>query len=119
MEASSQRERHISDNGSKIESMEMSSLHKTLIRTSWKRISIEFSKTNASGPTDTFIKMFEKYPDSRNFFTKFKDAQNEEFESNSELLKDLKAHSVRVFQLVEKVILNMDNNLEKVGFVLA
>ena len=84
-----------------------------------KRISIEFSKTNASGPTETFIKMFEKYPESRNFFTKFQDAQTEEFESNSMLLKDLKGHSVRVFQLVEKVILNMDHNLEKVGFILA
>ena len=68
---------------------------------------------------DIFIKMFEKYPESRNCFTKFKDAQTEEFESNSKLLKDLKAHSVRVFQLVEKVILNMDHNLEKVGFILA
>ena len=117
MEASSQCDRYFSDNCSKRESMEMSSLHKTLIRTSWKRISIEFSKTNASGPTETFIKMFEKYPESRNFFTKFKDTQKEEFESNSELLKDLKAHSVRVFQLVEKVIMNMDHNLEKVGFI--
>ena len=117
MAVSSQRDRHFSDNCSKIESLEMSSLHKSLIRTSWKRISIEFSKTNASGPTDTFINMFEKYPESRNFFTKFKDTQKEEFESNSELLKDLKAHSVRVFQLVEKVILNMDHDLEKVRFV--
>ena len=117
MEALSPFHRKFSDNCSTIKSIEMPSLHQALIRTSWKMISIEFSKTNASGATDTFIKMFEKYPESRNFFTKFKDAQTEEFESNSKLLKDLKAHSVQVFQLVEKVILNMDQNLDKVGFI--
>ena len=109
--------RQCADNCSKIESIEISSRHKTLIRTSWKRISIEFSKTNASGPTDTFIKMFEKYPESSSFFMKFKDTHTEEYEPKSKLLKDLNAHAVRVFHLIEKVILNMDHNLEKVGFI--
>ena len=94
-----------------------------MIRSTWKRISIEFSKTNANVfgqadivPTDVFIKMFEKYPESRNYFLQFKDTQTEELQQNSKLLNDLKAHAARVFLLVEKVILSMDHNLENVRF---
>ena len=61
--------------------------------------------------------MFEKYPESRNYFLQFKDTQTEELQQNSKLLNDLKAHAARVFLLVEKVILSMDHNHEKVSFL--
>ena len=113
------------DNCSKEESLEISLVHKTMIRRSWNVISLEFSKANSHvggladiSPTDAFIEMFEKYPESRGFFYQFKETTREELQSNAASFKELKDHSVRVFQLVGKVIHSMDHNLDKVGFIL-
>ena len=108
----------------KEKSVEISLMHKMLLRRSWKFISLEFSKTKShvggltdNSPTDVFIEMFQKYPESRDFFVQFKGATVEEIQANSALFKELKEHSARVFQLVGKVIHYIDHNLETVGFI--
>ena len=67
------------------------------------------------GVSAAFIRLFEEYPQSRDFFTQFKDTPIEEIQSNVQLSKTLQEHSVRVFQLVEKVIGRMEPSIEKVG----
>ena len=112
------------ESGNNDESIEISVHHKKLIKKSWKVISIEFSNTQTHvcgftdiGPTDAFIEMFEKYPESRNFFVQFNGSGVEEIQSNPELFDKLKEHSERVFRVVEKVIHKLGNNFEKVRLV--
>ena len=125
-----------------LETIEMSGTHKELIRASWKVILAELGQTlcyvggpqvetyqrepseNASGrPLSTspsagvsaaFIRLFEEYPRSKEFFTQFKGTPIAEIQSDPKLSKALQEHSVRVFQLVEKVIGRMEPTIEKV-----
>ena len=73
------------------------------------------SFVSSMGVSAAFIRLFEEYPQSRDFFTQFKDTPIEEIQSNVQLSKTLQEHSVRVFQLVEKVIGRMEPSIEKVG----
>ena len=66
------------------------------------------------GVTAAFVQLFEEYPSSKDFFTEFKGTPIEEIQSNVILSKTLEEHSVRVFQLVEKVIGRMEPSIEKV-----
>ena len=68
--------------------------------------------------SSAFIKLFEDYPQSRDFFTQFKGTPIEEIKSNVLLSKTLQEHSVRVFQLVEKVIARMEPSMAKVCFIV-
>ena len=78
----------------------------------------ENSTANEGGISisDAFIKLFEEYPDSRDFFTQFKGTPIEEIKSNLLLSKTLQDHAVRVFRLVEKVIGRMEPSIGKVCF---
>ena len=73
------------------------------------------SIVSTMGVSAAFIRLFEEYPQSREFFTQFKDTPIEEIQSNVLLSKTLQDHSVRVFQLVEKVIGRMEPTIRKVG----
>ena len=73
------------------------------------------SIVSTMGVSAAFIRLFEEYPQSREFFTQFKDTPIEEIQSNVLLSKTLQDHSVRVFQLVEKVIGRMEPTIQKVG----
>ena len=65
-----------------------------------------------------FIKLFEDYPDSRDFFTQFKGKPVNKIKSNVVLSKMLQSHSIIVFQLVEKVIGMMEPSIGKVCFLI-
>ena len=125
-----------------LETVEISALHKELIRASWRVILAELGQTlcyvggpqvqtyqkelpqNGSGRTVStspsadvsaaFIRLFEEYPRSKEFFTQFKGTPIAEIQSDPKLSKALQEHSVRVFQLVEKVIGRMEPTIEKV-----
>ena len=122
-----------------LETVEISKEHKDLIRASWKVIISELGQSlcyvgglgstppemarsepghqsivSAMGVSAAFIRLFEEYPQSREFFTQFKDTPIEEIQSNVILSKTLQDHSVRVFQLVEKVIGRMEPTIQKV-----
>ena len=68
------------------------------------------------GVSSAFIHLFKEYPSSKGFFTQFKGTPIEEIQSNLILSKTLEDHSIRVFQLVEKVIGRMEPSIEKVGY---
>ena len=103
------------------ESTEIFSKHRKLIKNSWKVISIEFSKPRTSfcnfseiGPTDAFIEMFKRYPETRSFFVQFNGMGIEEIQSNPELFNKLRDHSEKVFLVVEAVIQDLSSSFEKV-----
>ena len=58
---------------------------------------------------ETFIRLFEEYPSSQEFFVQFRGSPIEEIRNNVKMTNVLKEHAVRVFQLVEKVIGRLDN----------
>ena len=106
------------------ESTEVFSKHKKLIQKSWKVVSTEFSKPNNIFcgfsdicPTDAFIEMFERYPETSSFFVKFDGNGFEEILADPDLLKKLKDHSGNVYQIVENVIKDLGSSVEQVGFV--
>ena len=106
------------------ESIEIFSKHKMLIKKSWKVVFTELAKPkhNICGvsdiaPTDTFIEMFEKYPETSNFFVQFNGNGFKEIQADPDLLNKLKEHSERVFLVVEKVIKDLGNSVEQVDFV--
>ena len=82
-----------------------------------KESTSEISKPTEArmGMNTAFIQLFEEYPKSREFFSQFRSTSIEEIKSNVTLLKKLQDHSVRVFQLVEKVIVRMEPSIEKVS----
>ena len=53
---------------------------------------------------ETFIRLFEEYPSSQEFFVQFRGSPIQDIRDNVKMSKVLKEHAVRVFQLVEKVI---------------
>ena len=53
---------------------------------------------------ETFIRLFEEYPSSQEFFVQFRGSPIQDIRDNVKMTKILKEHAVRVFQLVEKVI---------------
>ena len=135
---------HFIDENAVLETIEISSDQKVLIRASWNVVRAELGQSlcyvggpplemSKSDPTSesvrersksivstmgvsaAFIRLFEEYPSSRDFFTQFKGTPIEEIQSNVKLSKTLQEHSVRVFQLVEKVIGRMEPSIEKVS----
>ena len=131
------------DEDAKLETVEISREYKDLIRASWKVIVSELGQSlcyvggstaspkpematsepgqqemksivSTMGVSAAFIRLFEEYPQSREFFTQFKDTPIEEIQSNVILSKTLQDHSLRVFQLVEKVIGRMEPTIQKV-----
>ena len=62
---------------------------------------------------ETFIRLFEEYPSSQEFFVQFRGSPIHDLKNNVNLRKTLQEHAVRVFQLVEKVIGRIDS-LQKV-----
>ena len=66
---------------------------------------------------ETFIRLFEEYPSSQEFFVQFRGSPIHDLKNNVNLRKTLQEHAVRVFQLVEKVIGRIDS-LQKVRYIV-
>ena len=101
--------------------MELSADKKTLLKSSWAVIYAEMGQAlsfvgsgsrgnNMSGSVaDTFLRLFEEYPKSQEFFSHFRDTPIQSLREDVRLSRELQEHAVRVMQVVEKVIGRLDN----------
>lgn len=110
-----------------VEIIEMTESEKKVLRESWKIVykelgcslcyvgsntGVESSKAdmNSSAAVDeAFIRLFEEYPSSQEFFIQFRGSPIEDIKNDAKMLSALKEHAVRVFQIVEKVIGRLDD----------
>ena len=70
--------------------------------------------SGSGGVADTFLRLFEEYPQSQEFFGDFRGTDVASLREDKRLSHALQEHAVRVMQVVEKVIGRIDN-LEKVS----
>ncbi len=61
------------------------------------------------GVAETFLRLFEEYPRSQEFFSQYRSSTLEALRSDPKLMKSLTEHAVRVLQVVEKVVARMDS----------
>ena len=106
-----------------LEIIEMTDREKKILKDSWKIVYNELGcslcyvgsntgyesssspfKEDRSIVDEAFIRMFEEYPSSQEFFIQFRGSPIEEIKNDARLLRILKEHGLRVFQLVEKVM---------------
>eukprot|EP00095_Tigriopus_kingsejongensis_P009097 snap_masked-scaffold295_size218279-processed-gene-1.5 protein:Tk09097 transcript:snap_masked-scaffold295_size218279-processed-gene-1.5-mRNA-1 annotation:"PREDICTED: cytoglobin-1-like" len=105
-----------------LEAMYLTLDQKELLKESWKVIYSEMgqalsfvggrSKTQGgmgSSVADTFLKLFEDYPKSQEFFSHFRNTPVEALKEDVRLSRALQEHAVRVMQVVEKVIGRLEN----------
>lgn len=60
--------------------------------------------SESGGVAETFLRLFEEYPKSQEFFLHFRGTPVESLRSDLKLSLELQEHAVRVMQVVEKVI---------------
>ena len=95
--------------------------HLSYVGTSQGSASMEQHKTvtgtDSSGVADTFLRLFEEYPQSQEFFATFRGTDVTSLREDKRLSQALQEHAVRVMQVVEKVIGRIES-LDKVSFLL-
>ena len=64
--------------------------------------------------TEPFLRLFQEYPMSQQFFLEFRGTPTETLKTDARLNAALQEHGVRVLRVVEKVIGRLDD-LEKVS----
>ena len=104
-----------------VEIIPLSESQKQLIKTTWTTLSRELNEglsylkndTEANPITEPFLKLFEEYPMSQQFFLEFRGTPPEALKNDVKLNRALQEHGVRVLRVVEKVIGRIDD-LEKV-----
>jgi hypothetical protein len=88
---------------------------RSILLSSWKVI---YSKMGSSlcyasgtspdgsdaGIAETFLRLFQEYPRSQEFFTRFRDTPVDALRSDLRLSAALQEHAVRVIRVVEKVV---------------
>ena len=115
-----------------VELANLSERRKEILKTTWGLIYGELGQTlyyiggkcekdenaipnpNQGLGRETFLRLFEEYPMSRQFFRDFRGTSVEAIKSDVKLSQALQEHAVRVLRVVEKVIGRIDN-LEKVN----
>lgn len=110
-----------------IDIMSFSVEQKLLLKDSWKIIYSEMGQALSfvgggsqskgdmtNSVADTFLKLFQEYPKSQEFFFHFRDTPVEALKEDVRLSRALQEHAVRVMQVVEKVIARLEN-AEKVS----
>ena len=105
-----------------VEIIPLSESQKQLIKTTWTTLSRELNEglsylkndTEANPITEPFLKLFEEYPMSQQFFLEFRGTPPEALKNDVKLNRALQEHGVRVLRVVEKVIGRIDD-LEKVS----
>ena len=105
-----------------VEIIPLSENQKQLIKTTWTTLSRELNEglsylkndTEANPITEPFLKLFEEYPMSQQFFLEFRGTPPEALKNDVKLNRALQEHGVRVLRVVEKVIGRIDD-LEKVS----
>ncbi|XP_075242402.1 cytoglobin-like [Convolutriloba macropyga] len=75
---------------------------KRLVRKSWKKA----EKVVVEAGVDVFISMFEKYPESKQYFHQFRDLSSPEAFRNNLLLR---AHNIHVINMIDQVVRSMHN----------
>ena len=111
-----------------VEIVELGEDEKEILRATWKVVYDEIgcslcyvgsggggtadvseSTSQERGVEETFIRLFQEYPSSQEFFVQFRGSPVEDIRNNVKMTKVLQEHAVRVFQLVEKVIGRLDS----------
>ncbi|TRY68236.1 hypothetical protein TCAL_04160 [Tigriopus californicus] len=105
-----------------VDVLSLSVEQKLLLKESWKIIYSEMgqalsfvgggSQTKggmSNSVADTFLKLFQEYPKSQEFFFHFRDTPVEALKEDVRLSRALQEHAVRVMQVVEKVIARLEN----------
>ena len=70
-------------------------------------------QNNSENLNEPFLKLFEEYPMSQQFFMEFRGTPIEALKNDAKLANALQEHAIRVLRVVEKVIGRLEN-LEKV-----
>ncbi len=127
-----------------VEIVELSSRQKEILRSTWQIVSRDIGQTlsyvapsypsgkgqddsSSSSVTDDtqekkdvtepFLRLFEEYPMSQQFFTEFRGTPVEALKNDAKLASVLQDHAIRVIRVVEKVIGRIED-LEKVQYIL-
>ena len=72
-------------------------------------------QSNQGQVGETFLRLFEEYPTSQQFFSNFRGTSVEALRDDVRLSNALQEHAVRVLRVIEKVIVRLED-LEKVSF---
>lgn len=119
-----------------MEIVQLSDRQKHLIRTTWNTVSGELAqslsyvgsggdktmedsdhqRSEAEIVSEPFLKLFEEYPMSQQFFVDFRGTPVEALRDDKQLSIKLQEHAIRVLRVVEKVIGRLED-LEKVLFM--
>lgn len=106
-----------------VEIIHLTDRQKDILRNTWTTIYAELGQTlcyvgdpdssgNDRGVAETFLRLFEEYPMSQQFFGRFRGTPIESLRTDVRLSGALTEHAVRVLRVVEKVIGRIEN-LEK------
>jgi hypothetical protein len=113
------------DFADEVEIVKLSQRQKEILKSTWTLIYAELGQTlcyvgeaggqqeNSGGMAETFLRLFEEYPQSQQFFSDFNGTPIEALRQDARLSKALEEHAVRVVRVVEKVIGRLED-LEKV-----
>ena len=111
-----------------MEIVKLSTQQKEILRTTWSTIYGELGQTlsypvggqhemigseQKHDMSETFLRLFEEYPMSQQFFIDFRGTPIEALRNDARLSNALQEHAVRVLRVVEKVIGRLQD-LEKV-----
>ena len=111
-----------------VEIVKLSMQQKEILRTTWSTIYAELGQTlsypvggqhemtgseQKHDMSETFLRLFEEYPMSQQFFIDFRGTPIEALRNDARLSNALQEHAVRVLRVVEKVIGRLQD-LEKV-----
>lgn len=109
-----------------VEIIKLSEKQKDILKTTWATIYAELGQSlcyvgkrdeaqkASGGVEDTFLRLFEEYPMSQQFFGDFRGTPVEALRNDARLSNALQEHAVRVLRVVEKVIGRLED-LEKVS----
>ena len=114
-----------------VEIIKLSTQQKEILKTTWYTIYAELGQSLSYvgklelGPegqnsgqnnmAETFLRLFEEYPMSQQFFIDFRGTPIESLRNDARLSDALQEHAVRVLRVVEKVIGRLED-LEKVNW---
>ena len=106
-----------------VEIINLSTQQKEILKTTWSTIYAELGQTLSyvgkleaeqnHDMSETFLRLFEEYPMSQQFFIDFRGTPIEALRNDARLSNALQEHAVRVLRVVEKVIGRLED-LEKV-----
>jgi hypothetical protein len=120
-----EQDEEISQLEESLEIIQISESQIGIIKSTWSTLSRELGEglsylkndTEENPVTEPFLRLFEEYPMSQQFFLEFRGTPTEALRNDVRLNTVLQEHGVRVMRVVEKVIGRLED-LEKVMFII-